>query len=127
MNHANRVLATRWFEEVWNQKREETILELLAPGALGHMEGQEVKGPQDFLVVHRQMLEAMPDIRIEIEDVLADGNDAVVRWTARARKEQVVFSGMTWFVFRDGRIVEGWDRWNHTAFVQRLQAVLHGR
>src|SRR5688500_5929559 len=102
MNHANRALAIRWFEEVWNQKREETIRELLAPGALGHMEGQEVKGPQDFLVVHRQMLEAMPDIAIEIEDVLADGNDAVVRWTARARKGQVVFSGMTWFVFRDG-------------------------
>jgi predicted SnoaL-like aldol condensation-catalyzing enzyme len=124
MNHSNRALAIRWFEEVWNQKRVDTIHELLAADAPGHMEGQEVQGPRDFLPVHQQMLQAMPDLEVEIEDVLADGDDAVVRWTIRALNGRMTFSGMTWFKFRDGQIVEGWDRWNHSAFVQRLQLLL---
>jgi predicted SnoaL-like aldol condensation-catalyzing enzyme len=123
MNPTTRALATRWFEEVWNQRREESIHELLAENAPGHMEGQEITGPGDFLPVHREMLKAMPDMRIAIEEVLSDDHDAVVRWKVTACQGNVVFSGMTWFKFRNGKIVEGWDRWNYGAFLQRLQSV----
>ena len=32
----NARLAKRWFEEVWNQHRQETINEFLLPGSVGH-------------------------------------------------------------------------------------------
>ena len=37
----------RWFDEVWNQGREETVDELLAPKAIVHGlgEGNDVVGP----------------------------------------------------------------------------------
>jgi hypothetical protein len=34
MSEANKALAKRWFEEVWNHGRRETIRELLAPDAV---------------------------------------------------------------------------------------------
>jgi predicted ester cyclase len=54
---------------------------------------------------------------------VADGDRAVVRWSAQAHHEgellgiapsgrEIRFRGMTWMVFRDGKIVEGWDSWN---------------
>jgi hypothetical protein len=46
----NSTLARRWFEEVWNVRREETVRALMAPAVEGHMEGGlEVHGPEDFI------------------------------------------------------------------------------
>jgi len=133
MQHPHRELALRWFEEIWNQRRLETADELLHPEIRGHMEGQEVNSPQEFRVVASEILTALPDLRIVVEDVIADDRAAVVRWHFDAThtghglgcsptQRCVTCTGMTWFEFRDGKIIEGWDRWNQTALMQQLQA-----
>ena len=48
MSDANKALVRRWFDEVWNQGREDTIDELLAATAIAHGLGegdQPVTGP----------------------------------------------------------------------------------
>ena len=72
-----------------------------------------------------QLLGLMPDLRVEIQDIVADDTNAVVRWrfngtSSAGTKQAVSFSGMTWLTFSDGRIVEGWDRWNQAALLQQL-------
>lgn len=129
----NRALATRWFEEVWNQRRRATIYELVAPGAPGHLEGQEIVGPGEFSIVYDELVSALPDMKVTIEDVVADENDAVVRWRFHGTHKgkgmgiaptgrEVFCSGMTWLKIKNGRIIEGWDRWNQTALIQTLTA-----
>jgi steroid delta-isomerase-like uncharacterized protein len=119
----HRDLVRRWFEDVWNAKRDETVRELLAEGAVCHMEGGDFVGPERFLETRNALLAAFPDVRVEVEDAVADGNQAVVRWKAVAHHRgellgipasgrKVEFRGMTWMVFEDGKIVEGWDSWN---------------
>jgi hypothetical protein len=45
----NTALARRWFEEVWNVRREETVRELMGQVCEGHMEGGlEVRGPDEL-------------------------------------------------------------------------------
>ncbi len=123
MSNPHGDLARRWFEEVWNARRPETVHELLADGAPGHMEGGEVVGPEGFLQARGALLEAFPDIHVRVEDVVADGDRAVVRWSAGARHtgeflgirpsgRPIQFRGMSWMIFKDGKIVEGWDSWN---------------
>jgi hypothetical protein len=51
-----RELARRWFEEVWNARRDASIDELLSADSYGHTERGEYKGP--------------------------DGDRAAVRWRA---------------------------------------------
>jgi hypothetical protein len=47
--HADaRELGRRWFEEMWNQRRDATIDELLSADSYGHVEGGEYRGPQGF-------------------------------------------------------------------------------
>jgi len=129
----NRQLAIRWFEEVWNQRRRATIHELVAPAAAGHLEGQEIAGSEEFSLFADELLNALPDLAVTIEDVVADEENAVVRWRFHGTHKgkgmgleptgrEVFCSGMTWLKFREGKIVEGWDRWNHGAFVQQLTA-----
>jgi steroid delta-isomerase-like uncharacterized protein len=129
----SRVLARRWFEEVWNERRSETIDELMASDAVGHLEGLEAVGPDAFKTARAALLGAFPDMRVTVEDVIADGEHAVVRWRvdgthhgddlgfARTGRP-VAFRGLTWLRFVDGRLVEGWDAWNQGALVASLSS-----
>lgn len=131
--HADaRELGRRWFEEVWNKRREESIDELMAPDAYGHIEGGEFRGPSGFREMQGMFLAALPDVQIEIEDIVADGDRAAVRWHARgthtgegfgfaASKRSVDVRGTSWLVVKDGKIVEGWDTWNLTGLLASLQ------
>lgn len=50
------LLARRWFEEVWNQRRSETIDELMHADGHGHLEGGEVRGPAQFKAISAELL-----------------------------------------------------------------------
>ena len=67
-----------------------------------------------------------------VEATAADGDVVVVRWKAvgthlgqgfgvQGTGAPVAFRGMTWFVIRAGRFIEGWDAWNQGALVETLQ------
>lgn len=128
----NRSLAIRWFEEVWNERRDETVHEIMHPESVGHMEGGEAHGPSDFLAARASLLDAFPDLRVTVDDTAADGDHVVVRWSAgathsggglgvAATSRSVTFRGMTWLTFRDGKVVEGWDAWNLGGLLESLE------
>lgn len=132
MSEENRRLATRWFEEVWNARREAMIDEVMRPDSLGHMEGKDVLGPNEFKTQRAALLAAFPDLSVVVEATAADGDVVVVRWKAkgthlgqgfgiRATGAPIAFRGMTWFVIRAGRFIEGWDAWNQGALVESLR------
>src|SRR5262245_64918067 len=75
-------LVYRWFDEVWNQGREDTIDELFGEDgvALGLGVGDApVYGPAGFKVFWRNMRAALPDVQISIEDTVVEGDKVVVR------------------------------------------------
>jgi steroid delta-isomerase-like uncharacterized protein len=137
MAESNAALARRWFEEVWNQRCDETVRELLHAEGVGHLEGMDVHGPEGFLAARAALLGAFSGMRVTVEATVEDGEDVVTRWSARgthdgdglgipASKRPVTFQGITWMRVRDGRIVEGWDRWNVGGLLETLRAPLSG-
>jgi predicted ester cyclase len=121
-------LVRHWFEEVWNRRRTETVYELLRPDSVGHTEHGDAVGPEPFLRIRAALLDALPDLRVTVEDALADGDNVVVRWSASGTPRQgapaqpVEFRGITWVRLRDGTFVEGWDCWNSGGLAQQLAA-----
>ncbi len=117
-------VAVQWFQQVWKNRDAEAIAELMAPDAVGHLEGGiEFSGPDGFLAVHRQFLSAFPDIRFKFLGVLGNETEACLRWEASGTHSGgglgiaptgkfIAFRGMTWFRVRGMKIVEGWDSWN---------------
>ena len=79
MQHDNVALARKWFEQVWQPGGEAVARDMLAPDALGHMEGGEVKGAEEFLEMRAQLLAAMPDLQIQADDILGQGANVAVR------------------------------------------------
>jgi steroid delta-isomerase-like uncharacterized protein len=133
MPSANALLARRWFDEVWNARNDETVTELLDPNIVGQMEGVDVRSPEDFLKARAGLLDGFPDLQVTVEDVVAEGDNVVVRWSASGThkgaglgippsKRRVSFRGMSWIVFSNGRIVKGWDSWNLGQLFAQLTA-----
>jgi len=72
----------RWFEEVWNQGRMETIDELFPTNAVLWGTGRpdaSSTGPAEFKEFYKVFRAACPDIRITIENVVQEGDMAFGR------------------------------------------------
>jgi steroid delta-isomerase-like uncharacterized protein len=129
-------LMRRWFNEVWNEGRIESIRELMAPDAIGIGEledGGELRGPADFVPFVERVRSAFPDIKIVVEDAFGAGDKVVLRWTATmthrgeylgmaATGKTVRLTGMTMTRIADKQIVEGWDNWDQLAMLKQLGA-----
>lgn len=123
-----------WFGKVWNERDQALARELMAPDAIGHLEGgQEIVGPDAFLAFQSSFLEAIPDLHIEIVSILSDEDDVCIHWTAEGTHtgpglgflpsgEKVFFRGVTWFQIGKGRIISGRDFWNLEGLMQTLAA-----
>jgi steroid delta-isomerase-like uncharacterized protein len=127
----NRAIALRWMDEIWNQRRDEVIDELMHADAVGHMEGGDADGPEGFRRARAEFLDALPDLRIDVEDSVAEGDQVVLRWRVTGTHlgsglgippsgRAVQARGMSWFRFRDGRMAEGWDSWDQSGLLKSL-------
>ena len=136
MADENAALVRRWFEEVWNQKKTETIWELVTPGCVAHgtsETGEDVLGPAGWLALHTRLVNAFPDIRIELQEVLEAGELVAVRWRGTmhhhgdglgipASGAEVKIAGMGFARIVDGKVVETWDMWDRLGMFQQIEA-----
>jgi steroid delta-isomerase-like uncharacterized protein len=133
----NVAIMRRWFQEVWNEGRTETVTELLAPNAIGIGQAEHdsiIRDPKDFLVLMANLRGAFPDIHINVDDAFGSGDKVIVRWTmrgthtgghlgiARSGKE-VSVTGMSLVRISGGKLVEGWDNWDQLKLMQTIGAI----
>lgn len=130
-------LMRRWFQEVWNEGRIQTVYELLSPDAVakGQRGGEaEIRGPEAFAKFVNEIRGAFPDIQVKVEDVFAAGDKVVLRWSGvmthtgdapglPASGRTVRTGGITIARFTDGQIVEGWDNWDQLGMLQQIGAM----
>lgn len=129
-------LMRRWFREVWNERRTQTILDLMAPDgiAFGELEdGSPLHGPAEFVPFAERILGAFPDINMVVEDAFGADDRVVVRWSATmthrgdhlgmpATGKRVRLTGMSIARIRDKKIIEGWDSWDQLGMLKQIGA-----
>jgi steroid delta-isomerase-like uncharacterized protein len=130
----NASLARRWFEEVWNLRRTETIDELLNDESVCHAESGILRGKQAFKErTHAVFLSAFSDLRMTVEATVAEGDEVAVRWAFTGTHDgdglglpptgrKVSCRGVTWIRFTGGKMMEGWDCWNQGGLIESLRA-----
>lgn len=125
-----------WFERVWNGRNADAARELMAPEAVGYLEGgQTIIGPDAFLEFQAGFLAAVPDMRIRIIGSLADNNHVCLHWQAEgnhtgeglgmpASQAPLSFQGVTWFTVKDGLITDGRDFWNMDSVMKTMSCAV---
>jgi steroid delta-isomerase-like uncharacterized protein len=129
----------RWFEEVWNQRLEATIDELMADSYVSHglvgADGQEVRGKEAFKPFFRHYCQAFPDLRITVEDALVDGDRVAVRLSvtgthtgpgvvAGPTNKPASFTGMCIVRIENGKIAEAWNTFDFLSMYKQLGMTL---
>jgi steroid delta-isomerase-like uncharacterized protein len=135
MSEENKALVRRWFAEVWNNGRAEAIDEMFAAEGIAHGLSNDpaapMRGPADFKIFHSQFREAFPDIRVDVEDMVAEGDKVAARCSVRGKHQgdslgfkatnaDVGFGGITIVRVRDGKIVEAWNHFDFMKMHQQL-------
>jgi steroid delta-isomerase-like uncharacterized protein len=123
MSETNKQLVRRWFEEVWNQRSEAAIESMFSSKGKAHglpEPDSVLEGHDGFKTLHRGFCAAFPDLRVTVEDTIAEGDRVAVRWSADmthtgdglgfpASGKKVRMNGMSVVVIKDGKIHEGWN------------------
>ena len=138
MSQAPDTMIREWFEQLWNQKREDTIDRLLAPHGLVHglptPDNQPLRGPDGFRTLYRQFRSAFPDMKITVERTVREGDIAALHCRVRGKHEgdglgvaasgnDVDFQGMV-IVRVDGeRFVEAWNCFDFLTLYQQIGVV----
>jgi steroid delta-isomerase-like uncharacterized protein len=127
-------IVRQWFDELWNQGREETIDKLLAADAIVHglpePEGKPMKGPAGFKPLFRQFKGAFPDMKIVIDKIVREGDSVACHCAVTgthtgpglgaASNQPVQFTGITIVRVKDGKLVEGWNAFDFLGCFQQI-------
>jgi predicted ester cyclase len=136
IENENTAIVRRWFEEVWNQRRLDTIAELFAADGVAHDlggPGATVRGPGEFRAAADQMQRVFGRMALTIEDIFGVDDRVAVRLTAKLKHtgslgdlpptgNEVTVPVVCIVHLRNGQIVEGWNFWDVTAALRATNA-----
>jgi predicted ester cyclase len=128
----NKALVQRFFEEVINQRNVAALDQFVSPNAVNHTVPSGLpQGPNQFLSMH---LNAFPDVKATVEDLLADGDKVVALVSYRGTHQGafrsisptgklITLMGINIFRIVNGKIVEHWGLADRLSALQQLGVV----
>jgi predicted ester cyclase len=134
----NETLLHRWFDQVWNEKRESAISEMLHPEGVHYGVGEEpVHGVEGFVEFFRMFSSAFPDLKVTIHDAFSVDDKLCARYTATGThtgdglgfaptNKEVYFHGMGSCVVKEGKFVEVWNQIDFLGIYRQLGVVSLG-
>ena len=131
MSEENRAIALR-ASEIVNQKNPDLIEECYPPDFVWHGPDQDIRGYEQAKQLSSTFLAAFPDAQITDEDVIAEGEKVVRRYTTHATHlgetemfgpptgRQIELKGITIHRIEGGKIVEEWESYDNLSMMQQL-------
>ena len=131
----NKAVVRRVFEEVINKGNLNVADELIfsdydyrSPGS------PESRGPEGFKQLITMYRTAFPDLHLDVDELIAEGDTVVARWTGRGTHQaelmgiaptgkQVTVSGVVITHFRGDKAAEDWELIDTLGMLQQLGAV----
>ena len=126
----NKQVARSFFEEVLGQGHLDRYAESHAKDFAAHAGDHDATLEEDMAIA-REERKAFPDMKITVDQILAERDLVAVRWIASGTNTQagmgfpatgktMKISGMTLFRFKAGRISEEWNAWNVLSVMRQL-------
>ena len=134
MSEENKELARRSWE-IASERNPDLIEEFSPPALVWHEPDQDIRGYEQAKQFVSTFFDAFPDMNITVEDAIAEGEQAVTRYTIRGTHRgeteefgpptgrQMELEGITIHRIEDGKIVEEWSRYDNLSAMQQLGLV----
>ena len=126
----NKAVARSFFEDVLDTGKLEDYAKSHAPDFVAHADGRLASLEEDMAAA-REQRKALPDMRVKVNHIVAEGDLVSVYWTASgtntaagagmpATGKSVTVNGMTLFRFQRGLIQEEWSVFNEYSILKQL-------
>jgi len=136
MTTTSKETSRRVFEEVWNNQNLAAIDQLMAQNYVHHdpQSPNVPSGIEGYKQFVRQYLSAFPDLQMNIDEQVSEGDTVVIRWTATGTHKgnlpplpptgkTIKVTGITVARLSNGKFVESWNNWDALGLLQQLGAV----
>lgn len=135
MSEENKAVSRRVLEESFNQGNLAVIDELVSADYVDHdLPPGLPDGPEGFKQLVAMYRAAFPDVQMAIEDVVAEGDKVVIRWTARGTHQgelmgipptnkQVTVTGIDINRLAGGKMAEHWGNFDQMGMMQQLGVI----
>ncbi len=134
MSDQNKAIVLRIYSEILNQGNLDLAEAVLAADLVDHYPHPGIKPGRENIkqgVLARRA--AFPDLHFTVDDLLADADRVIARWTMRGTHRgafsgipptgrSVVWTGITIFRFADGKVVERWLSADDLGLLRQLDA-----
>ena len=136
VSEENKTLSRRVLEEVFNAGNLEVVDEIISEDFVHHdpampEEGHGRESVKESASMYRS---AFPDIHMEVEDQIAEGDRVATRWTGTGTHEgdlmgisptgnRVAVVGMSIDRIAEGQIAETWDYYDALGMMQQVGAI----
>lgn len=126
----NKTILRRFIEEIWNRGNLEVADELFHPAAITP-DAPLPPGPAGIKTIASMFLQAFPDLVMTIEDVIAEDDKVVGRFTETATHKgdfmgiaptgkQVKFTELAILRIANGQIIESWFQFDSLGLLNQL-------
>jgi len=133
MSEQNKVIVRRLFEELWNKGNLSVADQLFSPNYAHHDPSTPDfgRGPESERKRATLYRTAFPDLQLTIEDIIAEGETVMARWSCRGTHKgdlsgisptgkQFTISGVTIARLTNGKLAEGYVNWDALGLMQQL-------
>ena len=133
MSEQNKAIVRRLFEELWNKGNLSVADQLFSPNYAHHDPSTPDvgRGPESEKKRATLYRTAFPDLQLTIEDIIAEGETVMARWSCRGTHKgdlsgiaptgkQVTISGVTIARLTNGKLAEGYVNWDALGLMQQL-------
>ncbi len=132
MSEENKAVVRRFVEEIPNKKNLDALDELASPNIIAHHIPPGMPGGfEGFKAMVGMVLSALPDAKMEIQDLLAEGDKVVLRWRMTgthkgelmgvpASGNPVDFTGIVIERIENGKMAEHWEQMDMMGLMQHF-------
>lgn len=129
---SNKVAVRRFFDTIWVQHRIEDITEFVREDVVGN-DPEFGTSVESFVEQWKGWLRAFPDVRIDLDEIVAESDRVACRWTMTGTHQdeymgilptgkQIKISGTSFDRLVDGKIAQGFDCWDAKRLHEQLRS-----
>jgi steroid delta-isomerase-like uncharacterized protein len=130
----NKAFMRRVFEEVYNQRNLAVLDDVCVPDFVVHYPSRTIQGLEAYKHFVSLLFAAFPDGRLSIEDMIAEGDRVVVRYTYRGTHQgdymgipptgkQFTTTAIVITRIANGKGIEGWINGDDLGRLQQLGVI----